>query len=170
MIENLTNRQTHRKIFVRENLTLKRRLIWNRAKNELNSFRHKWVKNGKIFAQKHHHDRAICITTDRALNDLLMKSGNPGTKEPRTDSRPQLKSLQPSHYGVKPRASRRWPAKKLSNLSESRSRFATANKTPAFRRTGSTFGDFLPSHVRPSSRVSSPASNSTYRNAVLRIR
>ena len=63
-----------KKFYIRENLTLKRRMLKERTENELTTFRYIWVKNGNIFARKDSRSRAVKITDDAVLNKLLQES------------------------------------------------------------------------------------------------
>ncbi len=159
MIGHIVNTSNRQKIFVRENLTLSRRILWNRVSSELSTFTHKWVKNGKIFVQKSVNTRAIQVVTDKVLDDLLTLSKH-------VKSKPITKASndQSSQYGVNPR--NRWPRKKLSNLS-SNSSPAIASSAP--RRVVPALGDYMPRRFAPplylQPRRQTPIS---YKNAVQR--
>ena len=59
------------KFFIRENLTLQRRLIRDRAKDELTSFQFQWVKNGVIFVKKNSRSRPIRVLSEAVLKKLI---------------------------------------------------------------------------------------------------
>lgn len=72
LIKDLTNHQNQR-IFMMENLTFNRRVLWGRVKSELHSFQYKWIKNGKIFVRKLGNSRSVMVLTERHLNSLLIE-------------------------------------------------------------------------------------------------
>ena len=59
------------KFSVRENLTLKRRLLWESVNSKLVTYRFKWIRNGKIFVRKDDQSRAVMIGSDDDLEQLL---------------------------------------------------------------------------------------------------
>ena len=69
------------KFYIRENLTLQRRLLWNRVDTELTSFQFKWVRNGTIFARKNRRSRAIKIMCDEDLDQMLPSKGSACPKD-----------------------------------------------------------------------------------------
>ena len=142
MIKNLTNKQNHRKIFVRENLTLIRRNLWNRVNNELDSFTHKWVKNGKIFVKRRVNDRATRIVSEKDLSRLLVRQGNPREKGSRASN-----ATDSSRYGVNP--GNRWPRMRFTNLSENNQSSSRASTSaPAFKQIVPTLRDFFTTRSR----------------------
>lgn len=60
-------------IFLRENLTLSRRMLWERVQRELPHFQQKWVKNGKIFVRKYRQSFTTTILCEKDLNLLIEK-------------------------------------------------------------------------------------------------
>lgn len=75
LIRNLKNYKGQ-EIFLRENLTLDRRMLWDRVDKELHSFAYKWVKNGKIFVRRFPKSRSIKILSEKVLDELLKKQPN----------------------------------------------------------------------------------------------
>ena len=61
------NRSTGLNLWVRENLTLKRRIIRDRAQTELASFQYKWVKDGCVFVRKDQRSRIIKLISENQL-------------------------------------------------------------------------------------------------------
>lgn len=146
---DLTNLQNNQKIFVRENLTLNRRNLWNRVKSELTSYANKWVKNGKIFVQKRNNTRSIRVMTEKVLNDILDNSPNGNRR----------RGTQPSgnepivHQHVRQGERRtRWPKKNLtqmpSNFSATQMRPAPVFRQPYVSNYSRTYGFPPPPHFR----------------------
>ena len=69
----------NQKFFIRENLTLHRRLLKEKVDNELHSFQFKWVKNGNIFVRKNKWSKPVKIASEEELRNLLQKQNNPGS-------------------------------------------------------------------------------------------
>ena len=58
---------------VKENLTLRKRLLNERVLKELHTFKYKWVKNGSIFVRKLEGSHAIKVKSEDVLDDLLAR-------------------------------------------------------------------------------------------------
>lgn len=67
LIKDLRNNR-NQNIFMMENLTFSRRILWERVKDE-SSFQYKWIKNGKIFVRKFENSRSLLILTEKHLNN-----------------------------------------------------------------------------------------------------
>ena len=60
------------KYYVSQNLTVLRRLIWERAETSLTSYQFKWVsKNGKIYVKKNKWAKPICLMTNKDVDRLI---------------------------------------------------------------------------------------------------
>lgn len=59
------------RFFVKETLTLQRRLIRDRAQSTLTSYKFKWVKNGSIFVRKNEYARPIRVNSEATLDTLI---------------------------------------------------------------------------------------------------
>ena len=70
LLKNARNR-LGQKFFIEENLTLQRRLLKDRAENQLHSYHFKWVKNGNIFVRKHRRSNPIKISSEKILDELI---------------------------------------------------------------------------------------------------
>lgn len=66
----------NQRIFLRENLTQNRRMLFERAQNELHSYAFKWVKNGKVFVKQSNSSRVIKILTEESLQNLIERQSN----------------------------------------------------------------------------------------------
>lgn len=69
-LKNVRNKVGQR-IFLKENLTLERRQLWERVENELHSFRYKWVKDWKILVRKDAYSKPIRIHCEKDLDKLV---------------------------------------------------------------------------------------------------
>ena len=65
------NQITGLNLYIKQNLTLRRRLIKERAEKELPSYQYKWVKNGNIFIRKDSYSKPIKIDDERVLNEII---------------------------------------------------------------------------------------------------
>ena len=65
------------KFFIRENLTLNRRMLWDLVESKLHSYRFKWIKNGKIFVKKYAKSWPIKVQSELVLNQLIAKQNEP---------------------------------------------------------------------------------------------
>ena len=66
------------KYFIKENLTLQRRLLCEKAREELTSYQHHWVKNGSIFVRKSSDSRPIKVHSQECLEKLISaQNGTP---------------------------------------------------------------------------------------------
>ena len=95
----------NQKFIIRENLTLKRRLLSDRVKEELVGYKYGWVRNGCVYVRKNKGDRAIKVNSEEALNKLLKESAGhpaaPVVNVVSTRSSPANRSLYPlSHRGL----------------------------------------------------------------------
>ena len=77
--------------FIKENLTLNRRLLWDSVEEKLGHFRYKWVKRGNIYVRERANSKVIKVLSERVLNELVAKSASlPALKEPiRKDPSPE---------------------------------------------------------------------------------
>ena len=77
LLKNVRSKRGDR-FFIKETLTLQRRLIRDRAKRTLTSYKFQWVKNGTIFVKKNENSRPIRINSEGALDKLINEqNGNP---------------------------------------------------------------------------------------------
>ena len=58
---------------IQQNLTLPRRQMWAKVMDKLTSYRFIWIHNGKIFVRKDRSSRAIMISGDHKLQELINK-------------------------------------------------------------------------------------------------
>ena len=65
------------KFFVRENLTLNRRILWDLVESKLHSYKFKWIKNGKIFVKKYAKSRPIHVQSELVLDQLITNLSRP---------------------------------------------------------------------------------------------
>ena len=71
--------KNHRNIYgqrfnICQNLTLRRRLIWDKVQSKLVMFKRKWVSmNGTIFVKKSHYSKPIKVNSEDFVDELLMK-------------------------------------------------------------------------------------------------
>ena len=70
LLQNAKN-QFGQKYIIKQNLTLCRRRLWEKAEKELTSYQYGWIKNGNILVKKNSSTRAIKITGQRKLQELL---------------------------------------------------------------------------------------------------
>lgn len=70
LLRNARNFRNER-FFIKENLTLQKRLLRDRARSELTSYRFQWVKNGSIFVKKDSYSRPIRLNSEACLEKLL---------------------------------------------------------------------------------------------------
>ena len=70
MLQGLRNDQNG-KFFIKENVTLQRRLLKERADNELTSYQFKWFKRGVLFVRKNTRSRSVRVTSEAALEKLI---------------------------------------------------------------------------------------------------
>lgn len=103
-LKNVRNR-FGQKIFLKENLTLERRQLWERVKNELHSFRFKWIKDWKIMVRKDEHSKPMRIYSEKVLESLLKDqpaAPDPSTTpRPNSERKPQHSNQPPSNYQSK---------------------------------------------------------------------
>ena len=91
------------KFFIRENLTLRRRLLKERVDKELHSFQFKWVKNGNILVRKNKWSRAVKVVSEEVLDMLKnqSKEGHAGPASGTSASKPKtMKSRIPSQVAM----------------------------------------------------------------------
>ena len=55
---------------------MQKRLLRDRARSELTSFRFQWVKNGSIFVKKDTYSRPIRLNSEACLEKLLNEQNN----------------------------------------------------------------------------------------------
>ena len=72
MLEGVLN-QYGQNYAIQQNLTLARRELWGKVMDELTSYRFVWIHNGKIFVRKDKSSRAVLITGEHKLQELLSK-------------------------------------------------------------------------------------------------
>ena len=89
LLKNMRNRYGQ-KYVIQQNLTLCRRKLWTRIRNELTSYKFSWVHNGKLFVRKQRNTRPIYITGERKFEELLTKQN--GTSKPRNEDHPAAPS------------------------------------------------------------------------------
>ena len=70
MLKNVRSKRGDR-FFVKETLTLQRRLIRDRAKTSLTTYKFQWVKNGVIFVKKNENARPIRVISEGTLDKLI---------------------------------------------------------------------------------------------------
>ena len=61
-----------KRIKVEENLTHKRRIVYENALADLKDYKFKWVKNGSIFVRKSERSKAHRVNTQAALDELVL--------------------------------------------------------------------------------------------------
>lgn len=74
---------------IKQNLTLHRRELWSRVQNELTSYPHAWIHNGKIYVRKQQNSRSLIITGERKLEELLREQKAGIEKDRSTPSPPE---------------------------------------------------------------------------------
>ena len=70
LLKNVRSKRGDR-FFVNETLTLQRRLLRDRAKKSLTTYKFHWVKNGTIFAKKNENTRPIRVYSEATLDKLI---------------------------------------------------------------------------------------------------
>ncbi len=97
----LKNERNNRneKFNIKENLTLQRRLLHDRARTELTSYRHQWVKNGSVFVKKSNDSRPIRLHSEVDLERLISEQNKSDSTNPITHRASYVNALrkQKSH-------------------------------------------------------------------------
>ena len=75
MLKNQGNDRNGR-YFIKENMTLQRRLLRDKARDELTSYPNQWVRNGSIFVKKDMRSRPIRIESEAQLEKLISEQNN----------------------------------------------------------------------------------------------
>ena len=70
MLKDARNERNGR-FYIKENLTLQRRLLRDRARAELPSYRYQWVKYGTIYLRKDDGSRSIRLQSETQLEKLI---------------------------------------------------------------------------------------------------
>ena len=65
------------KYVIKQNLTLQRRLLRDRAEEKLHSYKFKWVKNGTVWVRKERNSKPIKVVSDEVLDDLIKNQDDP---------------------------------------------------------------------------------------------
>lgn len=70
LLKNVRN-ERNEPFFIKENLTLQRRLLREKARENLTSYKYQWVRNGSIFVKRDRYSRPIRIVSEAQLDELI---------------------------------------------------------------------------------------------------
>ena len=83
-------------IFVSENLTFAKRVLWDSVNAKLDSYKHKYINNWKIFAKKDHGNRPVHVTSDQVLDKLVSDAAStPTPVNPVQENPPPIENPPP---------------------------------------------------------------------------